>query len=405
MRRLALALASSAVLVGACGGGTRGRESTPGSSASTSPAASASSRSSASAPLPGPVSVCAATSLSGWTLEQKAAQLVAAPALDVRASSLTAVVRTGVGAILLLGPAPADLAAQLTSVRRGAGAIPPLVMADEEGGGVQRLEGLIGSFPWPRSMAETMTPAGIRTLAARVGRRMRAIGVDVDLAPVLDVDAQPGPSASNPDGRRAFSGDPAVVAQDGVAFAAGLGVAGVLAVAKHFPGLGSSSGNTDYSSATTLPLPTLMRQAFPPFAAAVAARIPAVMVANASVPGLTTLPATLSSQTITDVLRTSLRFNGLVMTDSLSAGAIATAGYDVPHAAAASVAAGADLVLFGSTLTADERRLLAPANVERTVRAIIAQIVAAVRSGRLPTGRLDEAVQSVLTVQRALHCR
>lgn len=110
-------------------------------------------------------------------------------------------------------------------------------MTDEEGGGVQRMANLVGSMPWARQMG-TMSPAAIQSLAKAVGQRMRALGVTMDLAPVLDVDGGPGPNASNPDGDRSFSASPSQAARDGLAFAAGLLAAGVIPVVKHFPGLG-----------------------------------------------------------------------------------------------------------------------------------------------------------------------
>jgi beta-glucosidase-like glycosyl hydrolase len=92
------------------------------------------------------------------------------------------------------------------------------------------------------------------------------------------------------------------------------------------------------------------------------------------------------------------------MTDSLSAGAIADAGYTVPEAAVASVAAGNDMVLFGSTLTPEETALLDPSRVEGTRTAIIAALVSAVGDGTLAEVRLDEAVMHVLAAKGTDPC-
>jgi beta-N-acetylhexosaminidase len=314
--------------------------------------------------------------------------------------------------VLFLGsaPAPADLAARIRTAgalaagvsAAGPPAAPlaaPLVMADEEGGGVQRLAALTGSLPWPRQMAASETPAQVRTQVELVAQRMRAAGVAMDLAPVLDADGGAGPNATDPDGQRSFSAEPAVVTAYGGAFAAGLEAGGVVPVAKHFPGLGGASGNTDNGAAQTLPLASLQAGAMAPFAAAIAAGIPAVMVANATVPGLTSGPASLSPAAIGGLLRTTLHFSGLVLTDSLSAGAIAAAGYTLPEAAAAAVEAGADLVLFGSTLTAADTALLTPANVAASFRSIVAALEAAAAAGQLPAARLDQAVRDVLALK------
>jgi beta-N-acetylhexosaminidase len=107
---------------------------------------------------------------------------------------------------------------------------------------------------------------------------------------------------------------------------------------------------------------------------------------------------------IHDVLRGQLGFAGLVVTDSLSAGAITQAGYTVPQAAVASVEAGSDLVLFGSTLTPADTAMLSPANVEASRAAIVAALVSAVSRGELPTSRLDEAVTHVLAAKGLSPC-
>lgn len=341
-----------------------------------------------------------------WSLQRRAAQLVAAPILDGQPAALAAAASEQVGGLLLLGTVPpgGQLAAYLAKLPVPAGSPAPLVMADEEGGGVQRLVPDVASLPWPRDMARTMPAAEVQALATRLGRQMKAIGVGADLAPVLDVDGGAGPSAKDPDGRRSFSADPAVAGSYGVAFMRGLEAAGVVAVVKHFPGLGGASGNTDYGPASTLPLSTLEGGGLGPFRAAISAGAKAVMVANASVPGLSALPASLSGPVMSGLLVHQLGFAGLVMTDSLSAGAVQAAGYSVASAAVAAVEGGADMVLFGSTLTPAQTRLLAPAPLAATVSGIVAQLVGAVSSGSLPQDRLDDAVQHVLAAKGADLC-
>ena len=124
------------------------------------------------------------------------------------------------------------------------------------------------------------------------------------------------------------------------------------------------------------PLPVLKAAALLPFEAAIRAGATAVMVGNVTVPGLTgAVPATLSKAAITGLLRRQLGFGGLVLTDSLSARAVQDAGYSVPRAAARSIKAGADMVLFDS------------ATAGTTTHDVIASIVSAVTSGRLPVSR------------------
>jgi beta-N-acetylhexosaminidase len=340
--------------------------------------------------------------VAGWSVARRAAELVVAPVLNFNPDAVAVAVNAGAGGILFLGgnPPPSDLAGQLQAgLGRAAPGLAPLVMADEEGGGIQRLAGAVASFPWARDLAATRTPAQVEAMAAGVGQQMRQVGVNVDLAPVLDIDGGAGPNAVDADGSRSFSPDPAVAGRYGLAFLQGLRAAGVLPVVKHFPGLGSTVGNTDYGPARTLPIATLRAGGLKPFQAAIAAGAPAVMVANASVPGLTNLPASLSSNAINGLLRQTLGFHGLVLTDSLSAGAITAAGYDLPRAAATSIGAGADLILFGSTLTPAETRLLSPPNVDTTIRQIVAAIVGAAASGTLPMSRIDDAVLHVLAAK------
>ena len=294
----------------------------------------------------------------------------------------------GVGGIILYGSSgPENLAQQLASLEALApSGEPPSVMTDEEGGAVQRLSNLVGPLPSARQMAATMSPQQIQQLGLSVGGRLRAVGVTVDLAPVLDLDGGPGPSATDPDGTRSFSTSWATAAADGIAFARGLIAAGVTPVVKHFPGLGSSTGNTDDGPATTLPYSQLQTGGLLPFASAVSQGLPAVMVSDASVPGLTDLPASISSAVIQGVLRQQLHFQGLVMTDSLSAGALSAAGYSVAQAAVAALQAGADLLLFNAT----------SAQLGAVTSATIAAIVAAVQSGSLPRTELVAAVSQVL---------
>jgi beta-N-acetylhexosaminidase len=179
---------------------------------------------------------------------------------------------------------------------------------------------------------------------------------------------------------------------------------GIVPVVKHFPGLGDASGNTDYGPATTQPLAALRAAGLVPFQAAIAAGAPAVMIANAAVPGLTNLPASLSPAVVNGLLRHDLGFDGLVLTDSLSAGAISQSGYQLPQAAVAAIGAGADMILFGSTLTPADVALLSPGNVSATINQIVGAIVAATASGAISTARLNAAVLHVLAVKHVQLC-
>ncbi len=178
------------------------------------------------------------------------------------------------------------------------------------------------------------------------------------------------------------------------AFAAGLGSGGVLPVVKHFPGLGGATGNSDLAPAATQPWRTLEHAGLLPFEAAVRAAVPAVMVANAHVPGLTDLPASVSGAVITGVLRDQLGYHGLVLTDSLSAVSLSSVGYSVAEASTAALEAGADMVLFNATATT------VAGLTDQTVLAVIS----AVGQGRLGRARLVDAVSHILEAKHLDLC-
>nr|WP_133997124.1 glycoside hydrolase family 3 N-terminal domain-containing protein [Streptomyces sp. 846.5] len=344
-----------------------------------------------------PAGCTTAARLAGWSDQRLAMLTIAVPVSESAVGAVTPEVAAGAGGVLLFGSsAPSRLGADLTALKTHVpGRLGLLVMTDEEGGAVQRMDNLVGSLPWPGWMGAHWTADRIRQAAAQVGARMAAAQVNMDLAPVADVDGkQVVPGSGDPDGLRSFSGDPAVAARDTVAFMQGLRSAGVIPVLKHFPGLGGSTVNSDFAPAHTVPWTTEVGSGLTPFSAAIAAGAPAVMMSNDSVPGLTTLPAGLSPTLVGTELRGRLDFHGLVLTDSLSAGAISGAGYSVPQAAVQALRAGADMVLFD----------LGP-SVQAQTSAIAAAEVAAVASGHLPRSRLLDAAAAVLASRQIDLCR
>lgn len=337
--------------------------------------------------------------LSKWPLPEVASQTLAVPVEESDVGAIAAAVRFGVGGVVLFGAeAPTDLSSQLAALRSETlHHLGLLVMTDEEGGGIQRMANLVGNMPWPRQMAERMTTGQIYALTRQVARKMLANGVNVDLAPVLDVDGRNvSPSASDPDGYRSFGGSTSVATRDGLAYLEGMMAGGVVPVVKHFPGLGGASGNTDDGPATTLPWSRLKKVALPPFETAIAHGVPAVMTSNAVVPGLTTVPVSISQVATTTVLRRQMGFRGLVITDSLSAGALSDIGYSVRKAAVAALRAGADVVLYGLSSSS-------AADVSEAV-AIRKAIVVAVRTGGLRRSLLDEEAAEVLATKHVKLC-
>lgn len=334
--------------------------------------------------------------LANWSTRRLAMTTIAVPVDENNVSAATAEVSQGAGGVLLFGTsAPSSLGSDLAALRANTpGHVGLLAMTDEEGGQIQRMSNLVGNLPWQSWMAQNWSPAQVRSAMAAMGKQMAAAGVNMDLAPVADVDGRqvvPGPT--NPDGVRAFSGDSNVVSQYSVAAMEGLRDAGVVPAVKHFPGLGGSNADSDYAAADTVPWSTEQQVGIPPFQAQIAAGAPAIMVANNTVPGLTTGPASLSSAAITGELRGNLGYHGLVITDSLDAGAITAAGYDLPSASVQAIRAGADMVMFSNT---------AQAGTE--TNAIADAITSAVDNGQLSRARLVSAAASVLAVRNVNLC-
>lgn len=294
---------------------------------------------------------CATTvDLGKWSDTDLAGQMLVTSAVMGSLKSADQAVSSGVGGIVLMGNANSqNLESEISSlVSKSPLGIRPLVMTDEEGGAIQRLAGLVGSMPWPRTMASSMSLSSVENLSYSVGLKMKRLGINVDLAPVVDLDAGVGPSRTNPDGKRSFSPQPSVATEYAQRFMLGMAKAGVTPVMKHFPGLGQSSGNTDVMAAHTLPYQELVGTGLVPFEKL--KKIPAmVMVSNASVPGLSKgVPSSLSPAVIS-ILRSVVGFEGVVITDSLETVSIQSYQPNISKAVVDSALAGADLIMLASS--------------------------------------------------------
>jgi beta-N-acetylhexosaminidase len=214
-------------------------------------------------------------------------------------------------------------------------------------------------------------PAAVRQQFTLAGRQMRAAGIDVDLAPVADLGVPGGF-----EGSRTFPGPSGTVAGLVQAAVSGLRAGGVAATAKHFPGLAGVRTNTDDGSATGRPVGGAD---LVPFRAAVAAKVPLVMVDLAHHQGLGPRPAALSAASY-HILRDKVGFRGIAITDSLSARAARAVGPETVTAVQA-VCAGADLVIAQG----------GPAQAA----AVVDALQAAERSGALPRSRVASALARV----------
>jgi beta-N-acetylhexosaminidase len=228
-----------------------------------------------------------------------------------------------------------ELCAEIHGMRRPA----PRIAVDQEGGRVLR----IAATPWPcmRALGECDDIVFTRTVGLAMGRELAAMHVDIDFAPVLDVNTNP----RNPIiGDRAFSDEPETVARHAVAWWQGLEAAGVRGCGKHFPG----HGDTAADSHLDLPvveygLERLRRVDWPPFVAAIGAGIGAIMTAHVVVDGLSDAPGTLSCEALA-ALRGELGFGGVIISDDIEMRALADR-YSVRQIAAGGLVAGVDLFL------------------------------------------------------------
>ena len=262
--------------------------------------------------------------------------------------------------------------------------IPLLNTADFEAGVGFRLA---GATVFPRNMA--FGAAGDERLAFEAGRitavEGRAVGVQVDFAPVVDVNDNPRNPVIN---TRSFGEDPAAVGRFGSAYVRGLQAGGMLATLKHFPG----HGNTDVDSHLGLPIireprAELDQVELAPFRAGIAAGADAVMIAHIEMPALDPAPetpATFSRPIVTGLLRGELGFGGLVYTDSMSMDAI-TKMLPPGEAAVRAVEAGNDVVLHSPD---DD--------------AALAAIKAAVEKGEIPEARIEASAERILRAKARL---
>ena len=332
----------------------------------------------------------AASASSKLTPKQLAGQrlVVGFPGTDPPAA-VRAMVREGriAGVILFAENFPSREAgrhavARLQAIRRPPGLRDPLlVMIDQEGGLVKRIDGA------PTASAEAIGARGA-AFAAEQGERtaanLRDVGVNVDLAPVLDV-ARPGSDTEATE--RGFGSTAAAVSATAIPFAEALQEGGVAATAKHFPGLGSARLNTDFAvQRVPLSKATLRGVDEAPFRRFVAVGGEMVMIGSAIYPALSPKPAAFSRTIATGELRERLGFEGVSITDAL--GSVAVADFGGPaKAGVAAARAGTDVLLF--------------TDFQSGARAGDA-LLRALRSGRLRRADFEASAGRVLRLRHVL---
>ena len=331
------------------------------------------------------------TRLRRLTLREKAAQLVMPWIAGSYAAfddpGFARIVRwvdtLGVGGVIVSIGAPTDIAAKLNFLQRKA-TLPLLVAADLEGGTAFRFTGGTG-FPTNMGVGASGRDEDAEEMGRIIAREGRAVGIHITFSPVADVNNNPANPIIN---TRSFGGDPSAVARLVAAQIRGTQGEGMLATAKHFPG----HGDTETDSHLALPVVAadwrrMDSVELVPFRAAVEAGVALVMSAHIALPqvdsGLTR-PATMAPNVLTGILRDSLGFRGLIVTDALDMGGVVNS-YGPDEAAVQAILAGSDI-------------LLQP----RDPRTAVEAVVRAVEEGRITRERLDRSVRRVLQLKQRL---
>ena len=287
-----------------------------------------------------------------------------------------------IGGLIVSVGSPLDIATKLNALQQRS-RLPLLVSADLEWGAGMRVVGAT-AFPHIMAVGATGEPRDAYAIGAAAAVEGRAVGIHVNFAPDADVNNNPANPIIN---TRSFGEDPRTVSRLVAEYVRGLHEHGMLATLKHFPG----HGDTQTDSHIGLPVITagygrLDSLELVPFRAGIAAGADVVMSAHIAFPALTGSndPATLSAAVLTGLLRDSLRFPGLVVTDALMMGAIVTK-YGAGEATVRAFLAGSDLLLI-------------PADPDSAVLAM----TAAVAAGRVTPQRLAQSVRRVLEIKRRL---
>ncbi|MEY8745337.1 beta-N-acetylhexosaminidase [Paenibacillus tundrae] len=262
--------------------------------------------------------------------------------------------------------------------------VPIFMSVDQEGGKVSRMPDSVESIPSNRTVGDTNQAKLAETMGQLLARQVKLVGFNLDFAPVLDVNSNP----KNPViGDRSFGSSADLVAKMGVAEMKGLRSEGVIPVVKHFPG----HGDTSVDSHLDLPvvnktLKQLAELEWIPFQAAVKEQAEAVMVAHILFPKLDPdHPASLSDVIIGEHLRGKFGYDGVVITDDLSMGAIAK-NYKLNEAAITTVQAGSDILLV--------------AHSYESAKTIFDTLLNAVRNGKISESRIDESVYRILSLKQ-----
>jgi len=333
---------------------------------------------------PAAVNTSAATAaFNGMTEAQRVGQLfmVGTPATSLGSQTVTDIQTYHVGNLILTGRSSAGVAAtaavsaaaQAKADAAATSGVPLFISTDQEGGQVQVLSGT-GFSTIPSGLTQGgYAPSTLRADAKTWGGQLKAAGVNVNLAPVLDTVPSAAFAPQNkPIGyyQREYGYDPTTVSTEGNAFGQGMADAGIDATVKHFPGLGRVTANTDTSSGVTDSQTTRTDSYLTPFADAVKQGVPFLMMSTAYYSKIDpNNPAAFSSTIVTGMVRGDLGFQGVIISDSL--GAAQVSPWAPADRAINFFNAGGDMALMNdpSLLPAMYNAVLAKANSDSTFKS------------------------------------
>ncbi len=278
----------------------------------------------------------------------------------------------------------AELSNEIQFSCRTKGSPPLFISIDHEGGKVNRLVKPFTKFPGNDYIGELGSPKIAFQFGIVIGKELKAVGINMNYAPVVDVNSNPNSPIIGP---RAFSNDPEVCGRMGSAVCRGLQKMGVMGVAKHFPGHGDTIEDSHFSlPSVNKTLDQLEELELIPFKRVIKSRIEAVMTAHIMNPNLDPeYPATLSKATLTDLLRNKMRFNRLIISDDLEMKAI-TDKFDPIKSAVLSVRAGCDLLIYKG----DAGMPLAQMEA----------IIVSVEKGEIPFSQLEQSVGRIQAAKK-----
>jgi beta-N-acetylhexosaminidase len=280
---------------------------------------------------------------------------------------------------------PAGLRALTDSLRRAASA-PLLIGIDQEGGTRFALPPPFTVWPSPAELGRLGDAVLVEEVARAIAAELRAVGVNTDFAPMLDLNVNPESLVTKD---RSFGREPAEVARLGAAFLRGLAAEGVLGCAKHFPG----HGDTTMDPHLDLPVfdgtrERLRQEELVPFVAAVQAGAPLIMTAHILLPNIDpNLPASLSPAVLEGMLRRDLRYEGIVLADDLGMGALSRR-YGSGESAVMTLDAGSDIAML--------------CHDDSLVPGAIDAVTAALHAGRFDAGKWAASGARIARLRKAI---